>query len=825
MAAGIILILVNLLLASVQVREGSAQCVSNCGCLNNNLCCLEVMEEQNGRTLGRDDSSSTAAILAGFTEAVFSLNSPQLSGVLHVNSNTGVISTLTMLDRESEMYFEGNTHCIVVPITVTERNDANRQQIYLLNVKVTDINDNPPLFAESSYDLMIPETTVANPTVTCSPEMISLLTASDIDAEANSMVEYSIRGGNSPLFRIADVTTPCVVNRVELDRETGPPSYTFTLVASDPTDPSLTSETTVTYIITDENDNAPIFTSHIFEFSIPENLQPPALVGRLIASDIDSGDNGGTNLLYSIVGGSDFLTLGESSGNLMLSRSVDAEHPPSALMLMVQVSDRGTPPRASSATVTITIEDVNEYIRAPDFQPPSGQQTIQENAIAMVIAAITIIDNDATLANRNTTIRVIGDLHFTVIEFFNSLFLSQIVPVDYEQNTTVRLVLQTIEWGNPILNQTFLYDLNIMNVNDNEPSLNRTEFDFQETNGSRSSDRIIVDLSEYVLDADNRGEDRFVGSYELVSVMGSGFAGVLNESTGVLRSGYSVIDREVTGSLEFVVNVTDLGSPPLSHIFNFTVVITDVNDNAPAFNQPTYTFHLLENQPAGTLVGEVLAHDPDNLENGTVVYSIDLSLKFTIQDRTGRIESMTPLDRERMERYTFFVDARDDGLISLSTLNRAEVIVIVDDVNDNDPKFEMDQQTRFSISTDAAPGSVVARVEANDSDSSMFNVVVYRIESTTSLFSIENGRSGVVTLTRSLSALGEHQLNISAFNEGRESRKDVITITIAVLEPSAPFPSVIIAGSAGGAALLILLILAGVIVMICLYQRSKFDLK
>ena len=817
MAAGIILILVNLLLASVQVREGSAQCVSNCGCLNNNVCCLEVMEEQAaGRTVGRDDSSDTAAILADFNETVFTLNSEQVRGIFHVDQNR-VISTLVTLDRENETYFEAGTHCIVVVVIVSERTDPSKRVPYVLNVRVTDINDNPPLFEDSSYELMIPETTA---TITCSPDLIRPLTASDMDNETNSMIEYSITGGNSSLFMIDDVTMPCVTNRGELDYDEGPRSYTFTLVASDPTDPSLSSKTTVTYIITDVNDNDPTFTPRDFEFSIPENLQPPALVGRLIANDIDSGNNGGTNLLYSIVGGSDFLTLDENSGNLTLSRSVDAERPPSDLTLTVQATDRGSPPRTGSATVMITIEDVNEYIDPPQFSPPSGERTIMENALAETIATITIIDRDDTMANRNTTIRVIGD-HFNVTVFPGSmfLFLSQIAPVDYEQNTTVRVVLQTLEWGEPILSQTFFYDLNVMYVNDNEPSLNRTEFDFQETDGLRSSDRIIVDLSEYVFDADIGGEDGLIGSYELVSVMGGNFSGGLDESTGVLRSGDSVIDREKTESLEFTVNVTDRGSPPLSQILNFTVVITDVNDNAPMFDEPIYTFYLEENQPSGTHVGIVLARDPDYLENGTVVYSINSTLKFTIHERTGEIESKIQFDREIMDRYTFLVDARDDGPNSLSTLNRTEVVVIIDDIDDNDPTFVMNQQTHFSINTDAAPGSVVARVEANDSDSSKFNVIVYRIESTTSFFFIENDRSGEITLTQSLSTQGEHQLNISAFNPGKESGKDVITITITVLE--APFPSEIIAGTAGGATFVLLMIMVVVICMICLCHRTR----
>ena len=147
-------------------------------------------------------------------------------------------------------------------------------------------------------------------------------------------------------------------------------------------------------------------------------------------------------------------------------------------------------------------------------------------------------------------------------------------------------------------------------------------------------------------------------------------------------------------------------------------------------------------------------------------------------------------------------------------------ITILDE-NDNDPKFAT--ETRFTIDTSFRLGDEVGTVTATDEDKAPNNIVIYQLESPSSIFTIPNSSVGLITLLRALNVEdeGPHQLNISAFNPGRESEKDVITIFITV-EMADPFTIVVIGGIAGGAAaLLIVLIIIVILLILCFVHKNR----
>ncbi|KFQ74258.1 Protocadherin beta-15, partial [Phaethon lepturus] len=83
----------------------------------------------------------------------------------------------------------------------------------------------------------------------------------------------------------------------------------------------------------------------------------------------------------------------------------------------------------------------------------------------------------------------------------------------------------------------------------------------------------------------------------------------------------SMLDREEMAQYILTVTVADAGSPPLTTTQTFTVDISDVNDNAPAFNQTSYTMYVRENNVPTALVGAVSATDADVGPNAKVTYS------------------------------------------------------------------------------------------------------------------------------------------------------------------------------------------------------------
>ena len=711
---------------------------------------------------------------------------------------------------------------------------------------MSDVNDNSPVFSEPQYKVTIPETVLQDgspTTVECRPQDVNRLTATDADDSAPDTIEYQLRGDASSLFVISNPTIPCIQNAqgIDLDRDTPPSSYTFTLVAVDTANTTLSSSTQVTYVLEDVNDNDPTFENSSYVISVREDQPVLSEIFQFQATDIDAGSNGGTDLLYSI-DQNDFFTVNQTTGHLILTRGLDAD-PQTAdttYELTVNATDMGTIPRLGTTNVYINIIEVNERATVTFLESNPHTTEITENQITQGIAFFEIEDRDGEESNRDNTLAVVGDSaeYFRAVQFpnmpnmFTQVFvITQIAPVDFEQNRTVCIKLQTTEGGDIVLSQTFFYNLTVLDENDNKPSLSTTRFNFTEDVEGGSGNRQVVDLSEVVFDPDDAANG-MVGEYVLISVReGEGdmedltqeFSGALDQTTGILSTrGLDIsLDRDVLGNtLEFQVNLTDMGDPPLSQVVNFTVTLQDINDNSPVFDQPHYTFSVLENQDISTSIGRVAATDPDYIENGTLIYSIEDEAQFNINRLTGDLSTAARFNREVRETYNITVRARDNGTPPRQAQPITVTITILDE-NDNDPKFAT--ETRFTIDTSFRLGDEVGTVTATDEDKAPNNIVIYQLESPSSIFTIPDSSVGLITLLRALNVEdeGPHQLNISAFNPGRESEKDVITIFITV-EMADPFTIVVIGGIAGGAAaLLIVLIIIVILLILCFVHKNR----
>jgi len=92
------------------------------------------------------------------------------------------------------------------------------------------------------------------------------------------------------------------------------------------------------------------------------------------------------------------------------------------------------------------------------------------------------------------------------------------------------------------------------------------------------------------------------------------------------------------------------------------VNVLDVNDEKPRFLAAGYSFHVLENTEAGTLVGVVSAHDNDGAPYNQFTLSLlpagSLSDAFAIDRRRGRLVTTRPLDRERQVFLSQFSSVR-----------------------------------------------------------------------------------------------------------------------------------------------------------------------
>lgn len=151
--------------------------------------------------------------------------------------------------------------------------------------------------------------------------------------------------------------------------------------------------------------------------------------------------------------------------------------------------------------------------------------------------------------------------------------------------------------------------------------------------------------------------------------------------------------------------------------------VLNVNDHGPAFRSAQYRFDVVENMAAGTTVGQVVATDgdgdivtfslssqaegtlipvflemcccPENIGALFIHFASHFAETFTIEEETGVIRTVRPLDYEATDTFTFSVTARDafnsSGAAQRNTRDaNVLVTVVVLDVNDNVPTFSSD---------------------------------------------------------------------------------------------------------------------------------------
>lgn len=793
-----------LLVFSVLLKEGVSQCVPDCGC-SGGMCCLVISENSPPNTIiGKDDSEN-------ITNAVYSIDRP--TDLFAVNATTGEIYTLQRIDRETL------GDCLTIFI-------YDGVDLRPVSIKISDVNDNGPEFDRDEYVFNVSETTADRTRLQCDLQMTTSLTAQDRDTMENGVVLYRVI--NDSRFSLDDPLVPCVRNsdNFVLDYDQPPTTYSFILVAEDRNNTSLRSQARVTYNLIDVNDNKPYFENETYSVSIRENFEVGSEIIRFRAHDNDSGINGGMYLKYSVSSvNNNVFTINMTTGSLILNRSVDAGN--QNYNLIIFATDIGQPPLTGSAHVMVNILDINEDATI-DLR--LIHENIKEGTTAnQPLGRFTLRDNDVAPENvgNNSVAIVTGRDNFRVVQLSATTFILILFgTIDREKNKSVTIVIETTEYGDPVIHQNLTLNFTVLDINDNAPDLRVKNFNFTE---EATGNQIIVNLGEHAFDPDN-GVNGSVGNYELVSVTSQNgtdltthFRSGLTPSTGVLTATGISLDRDTLGDfLTFNVNLTDRGTPPQSNVVTFTVTLIDVNDNRPMFNQTNYSFIFLEEQAIGSHVGTVKATDRDAMENGRVTYGI-LSDNFTINATTGALSSRVVFDREkRKDPYMFTVMAHDNGVEQLEAEN-VTVLITIGDIDDNDPIFT-EEQKNIEINTSLRPGSKAGSVMATDADDSPFNRIIYELESPMNFFSVQRD-DGRIILEQSLTDEKEFTFNISAFNEGRRENASYIVVHITVIASPAMLTMPAIIGiAASGAVLLVFIIILVILVLSICYKNRKYRL-
>ncbi|XP_060751268.1 protocadherin beta-16-like isoform X49 [Tachysurus vachellii] len=183
-------------------------------------------------------------------------------------------------------------------------------------------------------------------------------------------------------------------------------------------------------------------------------------------------------------------------------------------------------------------------------------------------------------------------------------------------------------------------------------------------------------------------------------------------------------------------------------LYSVTVEITDINDNAPNFQNNELRFEISESAMIGARFVLGKAADTDVGINGLKSYSLKPTDNFVLdkQEDVAKIVEMVlqkPLDREKQATIDLTLTAYDGGEPQLSGTMYIHITVV--DANDNAPIFNQKVYTS-TISENAIKGTKLMTVSASDADEGSNSHVTYVISDAMDSNFIVDEKSGDVTL-------------------------------------------------------------------------------
>ncbi|NWW16296.1 PCD23 protein, partial [Falcunculus frontatus] len=649
-------------------------------------------------------------------------------GKFSIDPQFGIIRTKKQLDHEAQS---------VVVLTV--QSQLGNSHIYSstqVNISVTDINDNPPVFLTKSDKVTISHT---QPPGTA----VYIAHAEDKDSGLNGAIKYSIASKQSNAFSIDPSLG--VVNLTRTVFTEKQQEYTLHIAAEDCGSPPLTSllmltvrrldSLAVKIVILDVNDNSPSFMSLPLSY-VMEDVELGFLVHHIIAEDLDEGRNG--QVTYHILSGNEnkAFVLDKITGLLTTAQLLDhevQEH----YSLTVMALDDGSPALSATQVLTIVVLDVND--ETPVFLKQLYKTAVHENRDpGEFVIKVEAVDRDAGL---------------------NSLLQYEILPgAGYEKFkmdsdsgeliTAASLDRETQEVfsikGSPSRSSTAQLYLTVLDENDHSPLFAKTQYQISVTEDLEEGSAIL-DLSASDEDDGLNGEV----TYSLIDDTYGAFA--IDSATGSIIT-TKALDRETKSQYTFRVVASDSSIHFPRSTAVMTVLIQDVNDNVPKFEQSYYKASVWEGQSPKTDILQVFATDLDSGLNGETEYSIlsgNENATFLIDSARGILATNTGLDYENTSSYRFLVLlASDRG--TPSSNSTATVLITVLDVNDNPPVFSSPEY-HVHVKESVPIGSHITEVSAKDCDAGTNAGITYAIISGNDRghFYLD-GRTGSVNLKKTL---------------------------------------------------------------------------
>ncbi|KAK3699950.1 hypothetical protein QZH41_016609, partial [Actinostola sp. cb2023] len=524
-------------------------------------------------------------------QLTYTLKSESVAQTFAVSRFSGSVTLLKSLDFESIKKYS-----VVIRVS-----DGKHHDDVTINIHVTDVNDNPPAFLNSSYQLKLTQTVRAG---------VPLLrvSATDKDSGVNGKVRYSFLQP-IPEFQI-NVTSGVISTQKRIEVGIRDALNQILVVATDQGSPAQRAFVYVRILITGE----PQFDRAQYTASVPEYVtvdtsvltvkttgNPPSTPSARISFVIESGDIRNQ------------FRIGQRSGIIRINSALDYETN-QRYQLVIRAFDDIAPSNLVRVTVLINVTDANDM--KPVFRKPRYISQWEENvAIGTIVMNVSASDGDSGSNSKVWySIQSGDDERSFAIDRYTGV-IRTVKELDHDSIKNHHLSVRATDQGTPPLHSEVSVTIQVLDLNDNAPVFHIPNPGQIRVPENSPESTVFYNLTATDKDSDANGRL----TYSIIGGEGDGLF-VIDPLTGLLRTN-AKFDYEIKSTYSLDVKVIDSGSPPLQSNISIIINIASVDEYLPVFQSKGYGFKVPGNAEVGDFVGQVSATDRDGGEDGEVFYS------------------------------------------------------------------------------------------------------------------------------------------------------------------------------------------------------------
>ncbi|XP_028909746.1 cadherin-9 isoform X2 [Ornithorhynchus anatinus] len=261
-----------------------------------------------------------------------------------------------------------------------------------VNITLTDVNDNPPRFPQSTYQFRCLESVPLGTS-------LGRIKANDPDLGSNAEMAYGVtEGDGADLFEIITDkdTQEGILTVKKLDFENKMLYALKAEVRNTHLDPRFYhlgpfKDTALVKIFVDDIDEPPVFSNNSYLLEVHEDAKEGSIIGQVTARDPDAIKN---LIKYSVDRHSDMdrmFNIHSGNGSIFTLKSLDREASPWHNISII-ATEINNPKQSSHVPVFIRILDINDH--APEFSRYYETFVCENAKPGQLIQTISVMDKD-----------------------------------------------------------------------------------------------------------------------------------------------------------------------------------------------------------------------------------------------------------------------------------------------------------------------------------------------------------------------------------------------------------------------------------------------